>query len=122
MTPAEQIAVANVARYHRGAEPQKKHLNYRALDSDWRETVVRLAAILRVADGFDRGHDGAVDSLKVRWTQRALRITAVPNPKAVSVRLDLWGASRKSRLLADVADTIVEIVAPDGRVLTYDDA
>jgi exopolyphosphatase/guanosine-5'-triphosphate,3'-diphosphate pyrophosphatase len=120
MTPAEQIAVANVARYHRGTEPKKKHLNFAALDDDWRDTVVRLAAILRVADGFDRGHDGAVDSLKVRWTQRALRITAVPNPKAVSLRLDLWGASRKSTLLSNVADTVVEIVAPDGKVLTYD--
>jgi exopolyphosphatase/guanosine-5'-triphosphate,3'-diphosphate pyrophosphatase len=120
MTPAEQIAVANVARYHRGTEPRKKHLNFGALDDGWRDTVVRLAAILRVADGFDRGHDSAVDSLKVRWTQRALRITAVPNPKAVSLRLDLWGASRKSTLLSNVADTVVEIVAPDGKVLTYD--
>jgi exopolyphosphatase/guanosine-5'-triphosphate,3'-diphosphate pyrophosphatase len=122
MTPAEQVAVANVARYHRGTVPRKKHPNFAALDADWRDTVIRLAAILRVADGFDRGHDGAVDSLKVRWTRRALRITAVPNPKAVSLRLDLWGASRKSGLLSKVADTIVEIVAPDGRVLTYDSA
>ena len=120
MTPAEQIAVANIARYHRGASPKMRHVNFAALDEQWREVVVRLAAILRVADGFDRGHDSAVESVKVRWTQRALRITAVPHPKAVGLRLGLWGASRKSRLLSKVADTIVEIVGPDGAVLTYE--
>jgi hypothetical protein len=38
------------------------------------------------------------------------------------MRLDLWGASRKSSLLAEIADTKVEIVAPDGGVLSYEDA
>ena len=45
----------------------------------------------------------------------------MPNPRGQSIRLDLWGAARKSRLLSKVADTPVEIVAPDGAVLTYDD-
>jgi len=122
MNPQEQIAVANVARYHRGAKPKSKHGNFRNLDPKLQAMITRLAAILRVADGFDRGHAGAVEHVKVRWTKRALRITAVPNPKALSMRLDLWGASRKSDLLAEIADTKVEIVAPDGGVLSYEDA
>ena len=121
LTPADQIIVANVARYHRGAPPKKRHENLATLDARMRKTIIRLAAILRVADGFDRGHAGAVQAVKVRWTQRALRLTAVPHPRGLSIRLDLWGAARKSRLLAQVADTKVEIVAPDGSVLTYDD-
>jgi exopolyphosphatase/guanosine-5'-triphosphate,3'-diphosphate pyrophosphatase len=121
LTPADQIIVANVARYHRGAPPSKKHENLASLNREMRRTIIRLAAILRVADGFDRGHVGAVQAVKVRWTQRALRITAVPHPRGLSIRLDLWGAARKSRLLARVAGTKVEIVAPDGKVLTYDD-
>ncbi len=122
MNPREQIAVANVARYHRGAKPKAKHGNFRNLDPKLQAMIRRLSAILRVTDGFDRGHAGAVEHLKVRWTKRALRITAVPNPKAISIRLDLWGASRKSSLLAEIADTKVEIVAPDGSVLSYEDA
>jgi len=121
LTPADQIVVANVARYHRGAEPQKKHENLTSLEKDMRSKIIRLAAILRVADGFDRGHAGAVQAVKSRWTQRALRLTAVPHPRGLSMRLDLWGAARKSKLLSKVADTTVEIVAPDGSVLTYDD-
>jgi exopolyphosphatase/guanosine-5'-triphosphate,3'-diphosphate pyrophosphatase len=121
MTPAEQIVVANVARYHRGREPRKKHRNYGGLDRSLRETIKRLAAILRVADGYDRGHAGAVAEVRVRWMERALRLTAVPARQASNLRLELWGASRKSQLLAEVAGVPVEIVAPDGSVMTYDD-
>jgi len=121
MTPADQIIVANVARYHRGSEPKRRHVNFGELDQEMRDTIVRLSAILRIADGFDRGHAGAVERIKVRWTRRALRLTAVPNHRARSVRLDLWGAARKSSLLSKVADARVEIVAPDGKVLSYDD-
>jgi exopolyphosphatase/guanosine-5'-triphosphate,3'-diphosphate pyrophosphatase len=120
-TPAEQIIVANVARYHRGAEPKKKHVNYGGLDKPMRETIKRLAAILRVADGYDRGHASAVAEIRVRWMERALRLTAVPARQNANLRLELWGASRKSQLLSEVAGVPVEIVAPDGSVMTYDD-
>jgi exopolyphosphatase / guanosine-5'-triphosphate,3'-diphosphate pyrophosphatase len=121
MTPAEQIVVANVARYHRGAEPKKKHRNYGGLDRSMRETIKRLSAILRVADGYDRGHAAAVAEIRVRWMERALRLTAVPARPSANLRLELWGASRKSQLLSEVAGVPVEIVAPDGSVMTYDD-
>lgn len=121
MTPPDQIVVAHVARYHRGAEPKKKHRDYGKLDKKMRKRIKRLAAILRVADGFDRGHVGAVAEIKVRWLDRALRLTAVPDPRASTLRLELWGASRKSRLLSELAGVPVEIVAPDGSVTTYAD-
>ncbi len=121
MTPVEQIIVANVARYHRGAEPKKKHTNYGGLERSMRDTIKRLSAILRVADGFDRGHACAVSEIKVRWMERALRLTPVPTKHAYNLRLELWGASRKSKLLSDLAGVPVEIVAPDGSVMTYDD-
>ncbi|MBA3341645.1 MAG: Ppx/GppA family phosphatase [Gemmatimonadaceae bacterium] len=121
MSPVEQIAVANIARYHRGAPPKRRHANFGALDPALRETIRKLSAILRVADGFDRGHSGSIDAVKVRWTQRALRLTAIPHPRAGSLRLDLWGASRKSALLSEVAGVLVEVVSPDGTVLTAAD-
>lgn len=121
MTPPEQIIVANVARYHRGAEPKKKHVNYGGLEKAMRETIKKLAGILRVADGFDRGHANAVAEIKVRWMERAMRLTAVPARQSNNLRLELWGAARKSNLLAEVAGVPVEIVAPDGSVTTYED-
>jgi hypothetical protein len=50
-----------------------------------------------------------------------LRLTAVPQRQDLNLRLEIWGASRKSRLLSEVAGVPVEIVAPDGAVMTYDD-
>jgi exopolyphosphatase/guanosine-5'-triphosphate,3'-diphosphate pyrophosphatase len=79
-----------------------------------------LSAILRVADGLDRGHASAVDKVKVRWMERALRITPVPRRASDTMRLEIWGASRKSGLLAELAGVPVEIIAPDGSVATLD--
>jgi exopolyphosphatase/guanosine-5'-triphosphate,3'-diphosphate pyrophosphatase len=121
MTPEEQVAVATVARYHRGAAPKKSHPDYAQLDRAARRRVKRLAAILRVADGFDRGHAGAVARVKVRWLGRAMRVTAVPRAASLSLRLELWGASRKAKLLENVAGVAVEIVSPDGQVFVSDD-
>jgi exopolyphosphatase / guanosine-5'-triphosphate,3'-diphosphate pyrophosphatase len=117
MSPEEQVAVANIARYHRGTRPKKKHNNFGPLDPALRRRITRLSSILRIADGFDRGHIGAVDRVKVRWMERALRITAVPKPGAGDLRLELWGASRKSALLSQLAGIAVEIVGPDGQVI-----
>ncbi|MDF1503263.1 Ppx/GppA phosphatase family protein [Roseisolibacter sp. H3M3-2] len=114
MTPAEQVAVANVARYHRGPTPRKKHDEFARLDRELRRRVVRLAALLRVADGLDRGHAGAVDHVGVRWAKGRCVLSPVPVAGAGSLRLELWGADRKSELLCEVLDADVELVAPDG--------
>ncbi|MDQ8155605.1 MAG: Ppx/GppA phosphatase family protein, partial [Gemmatimonadota bacterium] len=100
MTPAEQVMVAHVARYHRGSAPdRRKHEAFGKLDRVTRERITRLAAILRVADGFDRGHAAAVDKLRVRWMRRALRISAHAGERQAPMRLELWGANRKKELL-----------------------
>jgi exopolyphosphatase/guanosine-5'-triphosphate,3'-diphosphate pyrophosphatase len=121
MSPEEQVAVANVARYHRGAPPRKKHRNFGPLDRVLRERIVKLAALLRVADGFDRGHVGAVERVRVRLTAEALRLAPTPAAPAASLRLELWGASRKSALLAEVLGVPVEIEGPNGEIVRYED-
>jgi len=52
----DMAIVANVARYHRRATPQKSHLPYMALDRDTRVEVNKLAAILRLANALDADH------------------------------------------------------------------
>ena len=118
LSPLEQVVIANVARYHRGSLPRKRQRNFGALDKPLRRRIRRLSAILRVADGFDRGHVSAVADLKVRWLRRALRITPVPATARTPIQLEMWGASRKSDLLARVTGVPVEIVGPDGRVFS----
>jgi exopolyphosphatase/guanosine-5'-triphosphate,3'-diphosphate pyrophosphatase len=110
MTPQEQVAVANVARYHRGAPPKKAHENYGRLDRALRRRIRRLAALLRVADGLDRGHSGAVDHVEVTCEKKRVRLRVVPVPEATSLRLETWGAERKADLLAALLDAEIEVV------------
>jgi len=121
LSPSDQVIIANVARYHRGAAPKREHRNFGTLDKSLRRRIKRLSALLRVADGFDRGHVSAVGDLKIRWMQRAIRITPVAVNARSGMRLEMWGANRKSELLAKIAGVPVEIVAPDGRALSSDD-
>lgn len=116
MSPSEQVVVANVARYHRGAVPKKRHRNLGTLSKALRDQVRRLAALLRVADGFDRGHARAVERLQVRKLARAIRIRPVPRA-GQSLRLEIWGASRKAELLASLLGLPVEILNSAGDVV-----
>lgn len=111
MSPVEQVIVANVARYHRGPRPKKKHRNYSGLDKPSRQVVKRLAAILRVADGFDRGHSAAVARIEAEWTADALTLRAVPAAAGGDIQLELWGAERKSPLLAKLAGAPVVVTS-----------
>jgi exopolyphosphatase/guanosine-5'-triphosphate,3'-diphosphate pyrophosphatase len=115
--PEEQVVIAHVARYHRGGVPKRKHAAWWELDRDARERVRRLSALLRVADGLDRGHASAVDKVKVRWLERAVRLTPTPRRANDPMRLELWGAARKAELLSEVAGAPIEVVAPDGQIV-----
>ncbi len=54
--------IANIARYHRRAMPQRSHIPFVALDRDERMIVSKLAAILRVANALDKDHlQNAID-------------------------------------------------------------
>ncbi len=50
---AEQRVIAAVARYHRKAPPKESHLEYMQLSAEEKVMVLKLAAILRVADALD---------------------------------------------------------------------
>jgi exopolyphosphatase/guanosine-5'-triphosphate,3'-diphosphate pyrophosphatase len=52
----ETTIVAQVARYHRRSGPKASHLEYMSLPRETRVTVMKLAALLRVADALARGH------------------------------------------------------------------
>ena len=52
----DMAIIANVARYHRRALPQKSHLPFMALDRGTRVRVGKLSAILRLANALDSDH------------------------------------------------------------------
>lgn len=63
---AENIAqAAIVARFHCGALPTRSHKALRDLLPDEQKNIIRLAAVLRLANAFDSAHDGHIRRAKV---------------------------------------------------------
>lgn len=123
MTPEEQVVVANVARYHRGSTPSRKHQPYAELAPGARARVRRLAALLRVADGLDRGHVRGVARVRVkRAADLSIELHVVPREAGTDCRLELWGGARKAGLLAELAGVPVRVMDPAGREVSVDDA
>src|SRR6185369_7356407 len=71
---AERAVIANIARYHRGSLPKKRHPEYEALNPADRETVCRLGGIVRLADALDRSHDSRVKDLRCEINNGSLHI------------------------------------------------
>jgi exopolyphosphatase/guanosine-5'-triphosphate,3'-diphosphate pyrophosphatase len=106
LTPREKLIVANVARYHRSTRPKLKHGGFAALEPEDREIVAQLGAILRFADGLDRGHADAVEDLDGTIYGDVAVFTLYP-PEGNE--LERWAGRKKSRFFADTFGVTVMI-------------
>ncbi len=106
LTAREKLIVANVARYHRSARPKASHQGFAALDPNDREVVTKLGAILRLADGLDRGHEDAVQDLDGHFYRDTMILTLYPSE---GNDLERWAGRKKSRFFADVFGVTVVI-------------
>ena len=97
--------IANVARYHRGAHPKRKHENLSRLSSDDQQRVQRMAAILRLAGGLDRSRTQAVRDVAASVVDGRAVIEAVADEEP---QVDLWGAERRTDLFEKVFGMPVE--------------
>jgi len=102
----QKLIVANTARYHRGARPKLKHKGFAALDPDDRDIVTTLGAILRLADGLDRGHSDAVRDLDARMDGDRLVILA---DCPFGCGTEIWGGEKKGRFLGDLFGVRLEV-------------
>ncbi|MFM7205357.1 MAG: Ppx/GppA family phosphatase [Planctomycetaceae bacterium] len=87
--------VANVARYHRGALPKKKHEHFSRLASEDQRRVQRLAAVLRIAGGLDRSRLQQVRDVLARVDHGRLVLEVVADQEP---QVDIWGAERRTDL------------------------
>jgi exopolyphosphatase / guanosine-5'-triphosphate,3'-diphosphate pyrophosphatase len=111
-TDEEIEIIANVARYHRKSHPKLKHEGFAQLASDeHRETVRQLSAILRIADGLDRGHLSLVEGFAVSFGRQAIKLSLEPKRAAPrDLELEIWGAERKKMLFEEVFGRSVQFI------------
>lgn len=99
-TDRERELIATIARYHRRSGPKDRHLEFQRLNPDERIVVRRLAALLRVADGLDRGHRRHVRSLAVKRRGKRLDIDVTAEQGS---ELEVWSARQKADMLEELA-------------------
>lgn len=66
--------IANIARYHRKAQPSDKHEPFRKLPKDQQKIVSMLSALLRLADACDRRHMQAIRDIKARVSDGSVTV------------------------------------------------
>jgi exopolyphosphatase/guanosine-5'-triphosphate,3'-diphosphate pyrophosphatase len=99
--------IALVARYHRGATADPaRHEAFASLSSKEQQLVTRLGAILRFADGLDRGHTDAVRDLRVTLEGNRLVVALEPGTDDEEERL---AGQKKARWFESVFGARVDL-------------
>lgn len=103
--------IANVARYHRKSHPKKNHKEYMLLNSDQRDIVKKLAAILRIADALDRTHLGGIeaDKIEVEIGEKGSELKIKFDKKIEEVEIELWSLDRRKHLFEEVFERKIVI-------------
>ena len=107
----ERELIAQIARYYRRAMPKPSHLEYAALAPADRRRVELLAALLRIADGLDTRHLGAVADVSA--TPEAGRVVVAAQADgdvsseldAAMGKADLFERAFGMRVAFDAVDT-----------------
>jgi exopolyphosphatase/guanosine-5'-triphosphate,3'-diphosphate pyrophosphatase len=96
---SEKAMIAHVTRYHSRSLPKPSHKEFMELAPKRRRAVMKLAAILRLAEALDREHSNRVDSLKV--TLRKKKVVLLLKGKG-DLLLEKWALNYGSRLFERV--------------------
>ena len=105
-TEGEMRLVGNVARYHRKGEPAPHHPDFAGLGAADQDRVVRLSAILRLADALDREHLQRVRRTVVRAFDGQLELWL---DGAGELLLEGWSMKKKAQLFQRVFDCKVKL-------------
>ncbi len=99
--PAEVEAIALIARYHRRATPERRHVGYGDLPKKKRRQVRALSAMLRLAENLDRSHSQSMSSIEFydRGDDALLQLRTNSDAE---LELELWAAARNLGPLEEV--------------------
>jgi exopolyphosphatase/guanosine-5'-triphosphate,3'-diphosphate pyrophosphatase len=100
-TADEIQLLSQVVRYHRKSTPKEAHAPFAALVPALKHKVRMLGALLRLADGLDRGYVQLVRSVRCRIGDKSVEVTLSASADA---ELELWGARRKKDLAEETFD------------------
>ena len=98
-TKDEIEVMANIARFHRKGPPTQKKQSIKALKPADRRIVAVGVALLRLADGLDRSHAGAVQNVICKISKAKVEIDVIAT---ADIQLELWAAREKAGWFEEV--------------------
>ena len=96
-TDEEVLLIGHLTRYHRKAEPKKKHKKFKQLSKSDRYLVQVLSGILRIAVGLNKTKNQLVEQISCQVSDEEVVITI---SGADHLELELWAARRDRKVLA----------------------
>lgn len=100
-TDEQLLVIANTARYYRKAPPDDQDPNIAELSPPQRADVEKLVAILRIAEGLDRGHRQRVRDVAVRVSRDTVLFIARTR---VDAEVEIEGAQKRAKYFGTLFD------------------
>lgn len=98
----EKSIIANIARYHRKACPKNTHKYFKPLFPKQKEYVIKMSAILRVADGLDRGHANKIQEVILKKSDQKIGFELITSQKDIQEEISAF--EKKKDLFEAVYD------------------
>ena len=102
----QQNIVANIMLYHRKSTPSIEDDGFRALAPKDRLVVIKLSALMRLADGLDVSHTGRVKGIQLEQHKNTWKLKLQGEG---DLMLERWTLEKRQRLFQDVFGVNLEI-------------
>ncbi len=99
--------ISNLVRYHRKVPPQSSHPGFSSLRREHRLMVLKLGAILRIADALDRSHSQRVRSVEAEVHEGDLLLHC---EHSSDIQVESYGVDLKGDMFEQVYGYAVKIV------------
>ena len=110
--PDEIEIMAHLARYHRGAPPRETHTQFQRLKPEIKNVIMKLAPLLRIAEGLERSRYQIVTGIRAWLTPAALNLVVETRSDP---QLELWGAKRSAGMFNQVYERKLRVAAANGQ-------
>jgi exopolyphosphatase/guanosine-5'-triphosphate,3'-diphosphate pyrophosphatase len=93
--------IAHTARYHRKSLPKKSHSDFEDLPKTIKDIALKLSAILRVADSFDRTHKQIIKNINSRIAGKTVFLNLECDDN-INPEVEIWNFNRRKTLFEEV--------------------
>jgi exopolyphosphatase/guanosine-5'-triphosphate,3'-diphosphate pyrophosphatase len=102
----EQNIVANLVRYHRKRNPSTEDENFKSLSQKDRSIVLKLCAIMRLADSMDVSHATNVKDVILRENKSGWQMEIIGKDELM---LEHWSIAKRKSLFQEVFGVNLEL-------------